>query len=237
MSAIAEPKALVFDVFGTVVDWRSSLIDEGERLGRARGLAVDWAAFADGWRSGYAPAMDRVRRGELPWTSIDALHRAILEELLVRFGIHGLDEAEKDHFNRAWHRLQPWKDSVEGLTRLKTRHVIGTLSNGNVALLVNMAKHAGLPWDVILSAELFRHYKPDPEVYQGAARLLGLEPQDVMLVAAHRRDLDAAARCGLRTSYVRRPLEFGPPARAQAHEPRFDLNVGDLTELAAQLGC
>jgi 2-haloacid dehalogenase len=230
-------KALIFDVFGTVVDWRGSLIEEGERLGRARGLTVDWAAFADAWRSGYAPAMDRVRRGELPWTNIDTLHRAILEELLVRFGVHGLDEADKDQFNRAWHRLQPWKDSVEGLARLKTRHVIGTLSNGNVALLVNMAKHAGLPWDVILSAELFQHYKPDPEVYLGAARLLGLEPREVMLVAAHRRDLDAAARCGLRTGYVRRPLEFGPPARAQAPEPRFDLNAGDLIELAAQLHC
>ena len=230
-------KALIFDVFGTVVDWRGSLIEEGDRLARARGLTVDWAAFADAWRSGYAPAMDRVRRGELPWTNIDSLHRAILEELLVRFGIHGLGEVEKDHFNRAWHRLQPWKDSVEGLARLKTRHVIGTLSNGNVALLVNMAKNAGLPWDVILSAELFQHYKPDPEVYLGAVRLLGLEPGDVMLVAAHRRDLDAAARCGLRTGYVRRPLEFGPPARAQASEPRFDLNAGDIIELAAQLGC
>src|SRR5262249_6311537 len=158
---------------------------------------------------------------------IDALHREILEQLLVRFGIHGLSEAERDHWNRVWHRLQPWKDSVEGLARLKRRYVIGTLSNGNVALLVNMAKHAALPWDVVLSAELFQHYKPDPEAYEGAARLLGLEPRELMLVAAHPRDLDAAARSGLRTGYVRRPLEFGPSARAQAHEPvpRFDLNA------------
>lgn len=231
-------KALTFDVFGTVVDWRGSLIEEGRRLGRRKRLKVDWAAFADAWRGGYRPAMDRVRRGELPWTNIDGLHRMILDELLPRFGIAGLSEAEKDQLNRAWHRLAPWKDAPAGLRRLKKRFVIATLSNGNVALLTNMAKHGGLPWDCILSAELFGHYKPDPEAYQGAARLLGLRPDEVLMVAAHKDDLDAAARAGLRTAHVARPLEFGDPAKKDvAPERRFDLNARDFLDLARQLGC
>jgi 2-haloacid dehalogenase len=234
--AASEVKALTFDVFGTVVDWRSSIIAEGRRLGRRKKLAVDWPAFADAWRAGYRPAMDRVRHGELPWTNIDGLHRRILDELLERFTIAGLDEAEKAELNRAWHRLAPWKDSVPGLKRLKQRYVIATLSNGNVALLTNMAKHAGLPWDCILSAELVGHYKPDPETYLGAARLLGVAPGQVMMVAAHPEDLDAAARTGLRTAYVRRPLEFRPRQDLQP-EPRFDFNARDFVDLARQLGC
>lgn len=231
-------KALTFDVFGTVVDWRGSLIEEGRRLGRRRRLKVDWAAFADAWRGGYRPAMDRVRRGELPWTNIDGLHRMILDELLPGFGIAGLTEAEKDHLNRAWHRLTPWKDAPAGLRRLKKKYVIATLSNGNVALLTNMAKHGGLPWDCILSAELFGHYKPDPEAYQGAARLLGLRPDEVLMVAAHKDDLDAAARAGLRTAHVARPLEFGDPAKKDVTpERRFDANARDFVDLARQLGC
>src|ERR687895_1324595 len=197
-----DPEALVFDVFGTVVDWRSSIIREGEELGRRKHLDVDWAAFADAWRSRYAPSMDRVRRGEIPWTKLDDLHRASLEELTREFGIGGLSEEDKDHLNRAWHRLEPWPDAVAGLTLLKRRHVIATLSNGNVALLVNMAKRAGLPWDTVLSAELFGHYKPDAEVYDGAARLLGLPPERVLMVAAHVDDLTAARQRGLRTAYV-----------------------------------
>ncbi len=240
-------KALTFDVFGTVVDWRGSIIAEGRKLARRkqRGggwsgpvMAADWAAVADAWRAGYRPAMDRVRRGELPWTSIDGLHRMILDELTARFRIEGLTAAEKADFNRAWHRLAPWKDSVAGLKRLKKRYVIATLSNGNVALLTNMAKHGGLPWDCILSAELFGHYKPDPEAYQGAARLLGVEPGEVMMVAAHKEDLDAAARAGLRTAFVQRPLEFGDPARKDvAPERRFDVNAKDFVDLARRLGC
>jgi 2-haloacid dehalogenase len=229
-------RALTFDVFGTVVDWRSSIIAEGRKLGRRKRLAVDWPAFADAWRGGYRPAMDRVRRGELPWTNIDGLHRRILDELLERLRIEGLTEAEKADLNRAWHRLAPWKDSVAGLKRLKKKYVIATLSNGNVALLTNMAKHAGLPWDCVLSAELFGHYKPDPEAYLGAARLLGLEPAEVMMVAAHPDDLDAAARTGLRTAFVRRPMEFGTK-RDIAPEPRFDCNARDFVDLARQLGC
>ncbi len=223
-------------MFGTVVDWRSSIIAEGRKLGRRRKMSVDWPAFADAWRAGYRPAMDRVRRGELPWTNIDGLHRRILDELLERFRIEGLAETEKADLNRAWHRLAPWPDAVAGLKRLKKRYVITTLSNGNVALLTNMAKHAGVPWDCVLSAEILKHYKPDPEVYLGAARLLGLEPGEVLMVAAHAEDLDAAARTGLRTAFVRRPLEFG--ARQDvAPEPRFDFNAGDFVDLARQLGC
>jgi 2-haloacid dehalogenase len=233
---VREVKALTFDVFGTVVDWRGSIIAEGRKLGRRRKLAVDWPAFADAWRGGYRPAMDRVRRGELPWTNIDGLHRRILDDLLARFRIERLSEDEKVDLNRAWHRLAPWKDSVPGLKRLKKKYVIATLSNGNVALLTNMAKHAGLPWDCILSAELFGRYKPDPETYLGAARLLGLEPGQVMMVAAHEEDLDAAARTGLRTALVARPMEFGTRQDA-ASEPRFDFNARDFVDLARQLGC
>ncbi len=230
-------KALLFDVFGTVVDWRGSIIAEGRRLGRAHELRVKWPAFADAWRAGYRPAMARVRAGELPWTTIDALHRLILDELLKQFGIVGLSPAEIEHFNRAWHRLKPWRDARGGLRRLKRDFVIATLSNGNVALLTNMAKAAGLPWDCILSAELFHHYKPDPEAYRGAARLLGLATDEVMMVAAHKDDLFAAKSCGLRTAFVARPLERGPNARADiTPEPAFDVNASDFIDLAEQLG-
>jgi 2-haloacid dehalogenase len=233
-----EVRALTFDVFGTVVDWRKSITAEGKKLGRKKKLDLDWIAFADAWRAGYRPAMDRVRHGNLPWTNIDTLHRMILDDLLVRFRIEGLTEAEKDHLNRAWHRLNPWKDSVPGLKRLKKKFVVATLSNGNVALLANMAKHAGLPWDCVLSAELFGHYKRDPEAYLGAARLLGLAPGQVMMVAAHKDDLDAAAATGLRTAFVARPMERGDPAKADiAPEARFDVNAKDFVDLARQLGC
>ena len=233
-------KALVFDVFGTVVDWRGSIIREGEALA-AKGLQVDWPAFADAWRAGYQPAMQRVRvsdgGSEGGWANIDTLHREILDGLLPRFGLDMLTEAERAHLNRVWHRLEPWSDSVRGLRQLKSHFVISTLSNGNVALLVNMAKHARLPWDCVLSAELFRHYKPDPEVYQGAARLLGFEPAQVLMVAAHPGDLAAAERAGLRTAYVPRPLEHG---RGGAMEPvgdlRFDVVAADFIALAEQLG-
>jgi 2-haloacid dehalogenase len=230
-------KALTFDVFGTVVDWRGSLVREGRALGRARGLEVDWAGFADAWRAGYRPAMHRVRTGELPWMSIDALHRLILDDLLERLGIRGLREPDKDHLNRAWHRLKPWPDAVRGLKRLRRRFTVATLSNGNVSLLADMAKHAGLPWDVILSAELFGHYKPDPETYLGAARLLGLRPSEVMMVAAHKDDLDGAREAGLRTAFVRRPREFGPGVEPDlSGERRFDVSCDDFLDLADRLG-
>jgi 2-haloacid dehalogenase len=229
-------KALAFDVFGTVVDWRASIIREGRLLGRRRKLKLDWEAFADAWRDGYRPAMARVRSGELPWTRIDDLHRMILDGLLGRFAIRGLSEADIDHLNRAWHRLRPWPDAKAGLAKLKRRHVIATLSNGNMALLTDMAKHAGLPWDCVLSAELMRHYKPDPEVYLGAADLLGVKPQELMMVAAHKDDLRAARACGLKTAFVTRPRERGPGATIDVSpEPAFDLHARDFNDLARQL--
>ncbi len=229
-------KALVFDVFGTVVDWRSGVIREGEALGKKKNLDVDWAAFADAWRSRYAPSMDRVRRKEIAWTNLDALHRASLEGLLREFGVEGLSEEEKDHMSRVWHRLDPWPDAVEGLTYLKSRYIIAPLSNGNVALLVNLAKRAGLPWDLILSAELVRHYKPDPETYLMAPELLALHPDQVMMVAAHPDDLHAAQECGLKTAYVPRPLEFGPGKETVPPDPSFDLVASDFIELDGKLG-
>ena len=236
--SLTEVKALTFDVFGTVVDWRGSVIRECQQLGRAKGIDVDWAAFADRWRGGYAPAMARVRSGELPWTKIDVLHRMILDGLLEEFGVTGLSENEKDHLNRVWHRLAPWPDSVAGLTRLRQGYTVATLSNGNVALLTNMAKHAALPWDCILSAELMRRYKPDPETYLGAADLLGLRPEEVMMVAAHKSDLRSAHEVGLRAAFVARPHEFGPDIDVDTTpESDFDVNAADIEDLAGKLGC
>jgi 2-haloacid dehalogenase len=236
MPAQRPVRALVFDVFGTVVDWRGSIIRECRALGRGRRIAADWGAFADAWRAGYRPAMARVRSGELPWMTIDQLHRMILDELLGRFDVAGLTEPEIDQLNRAWHRLDPWPDARRGLALLKRRYVLGTLSNGNMALLVNMAKHARLPWDCVLSAELFRHYKPDPETYLGAAALLGLEPAEVMMVAAHKDDLRAAKACGLATAFVRRPRERGPGVKLDtAPERDFDVNAKDFVDLAGKL--
>ncbi|HZQ71333.1 MAG TPA: haloacid dehalogenase type II [Burkholderiales bacterium] len=230
-------RALAFDVFGTVVDWRGSLIREGQLLEKKRGVRADWAAFADAWRAGYHPAMDRVRKGELPWTHIDTLHRMILDAILPKFALEGLNDAERDELNRAWHRLSPWPDSVPGLNRLKGRYVVATLSNGNVSLLVDMAKNAGLPWDCILSSELFGHYKPDAEVYRGAAQLLNLAPGEVMMVAAHPPDLKAAQKCGLKTAYVPRPLEYGPQSKPAPNDGTFDIVAESFLDLAQQLGC
>jgi 2-haloacid dehalogenase len=230
-------RALAFDVFGTVVDWRSSVIRELEQFGRRHGLQQDWPTFADNWRAGYAPAMDRVRRGELPWTRIDDLHRTILEELLGAAGITSICVEDIDELNRAWHRLDPWPDSLAGLTRLKEKFTITTLSNGNMSLLTNMAKRAGLPWDCVISAELFHHYKPDREAYLGCADLLGVAPEQLMLVAAHPGDLRAARAAGLKTAFVARPLEHGPGRDAERIEAgEFDVAATDFVDLAEQLG-
>jgi len=235
--SLNEVKALTFDVFGTVVDWRSSIIREGQLLGQRKGLDIDWAAFADGWRKGYSPAMHRVRTGELPWMPIDDLHRLILVDLLEESGIDTLSSEEIDEFNRAWHRLSPWPDSVPGLNRLKSGYLLVTLSNGNISLLVNMAKNAGLPWDSVLSAELSGHYKPDKEVYQKAADLLDLAPGNVMMVAAHKGDLRAAQTVGFRAAFVSRPLEYGPDVEVDTSpESEFDINAVDFLDLARQLG-
>jgi 2-haloacid dehalogenase len=231
-------KALTFDVFGTVVDWRSSIIEEGRALGRSKNIEADWVAFADAWRGRYQPSMSRVRDGEMPWTNLDNLHRASLDALLEEFGIAGLDEHEIDALNRAWHRLNPWPDSVAGLSRLKKKYILATLSNGNVALLVNMAKKAGLPWDAILGAEVTKHYKPQPECYLLSAQLLDLAPHECMLVAAHNGDLLAAGALGFRTAFVGRPTEYGPDQQAdlQAEHP-FDIVSESFTDLADKLGC
>jgi 2-haloacid dehalogenase len=230
-------RVLAFDVFGTVVDWRSSVIAEGEQLGKTKGLNVDWAGFADAWRSVYHPSLDRVRNGALPWAKLDVLHRMSLEEILKKFKVENLSEDEKTHFNLLWHRLKPWPDSVAGLQRLKTRFILTTLSNGNIALLTNMAKRAGLPWDCILSAENIHHYKPDREVYLLVPSLFDLKPEEVMMVAAHERDLESAQRYGLRTAFVHRPLEHGP-GKSVPMPPsgKYDFLAKDFLDLAGQMG-
>ncbi|KAA0111143.1 haloacid dehalogenase type II [Mycolicibacterium sp. P1-5] len=228
-------RVLAFDVFGTVVDWRSSIIGELEQFGNRQGLQRDWAKFADDWRAGYVPAMDLVRRGELPWTRLDDLHRRILDELLRDAAIEAAED-DVDHLNRAWHRLAPWPDAVAGLHRLKERFLITTLSNGNLSLLTNMAKHAGLPWDCVLSAEIFGHYKPDREAYLGCAQILDAVPAEVMLVATHPSDLRAARDAGLRTGYVERPMEYGAGIKQVRIEPdEFDVTATDFLDLAEKL--
>jgi 2-haloacid dehalogenase len=239
-SAHAQPqgvKALVFDTFGTVVDWRASIIAEGASWGKEKGISIDWGRFADRWRSGYGPAMNKVRKGELPWTKLDALHRMLLDDLLKEFAINGLTEEEKDHWNRVWHRLKPWPDSVAGLARLKKKFTIAPLSNGNVSLLADMAKNAGLPWDLILGAEVARHYKPDREAYLTAVELLSLKPEETMMTAAHRGDLEAARSFGLRTGFIHRPNEYGPTRQGDtAKAGDFDVVASDMLDLASKMG-
>jgi 2-haloacid dehalogenase len=227
-------EVLAFDIFGTVVDWHGSIVREMATLHPQ----VDGAAFATAWREGYRPAMARVMSGELGWTLIDDLHRMILDDILPRFGLVHLDEAARAHLNRVWHRLDAWPDAVAGLQRLKRKYILCTLSNGNLGLLTRMAKRAGLPWDCVLSAEVFRAYKPDPATYRGVARVFDLAPERVMLVAAHHDDLAGARACGLRTAYVERPLEFGA-ARLKDVSSRVenDLHSRDLLDLADRLGC
>jgi 2-haloacid dehalogenase len=224
------PKVLAFDVFGTVVDWYGTIAREAQALG------VDGGEFALAWRAGYVPAMQRVRSGELGWTKIDDLHRMILNDLLPRFGLERLDEAQRVQLNKVWHRLDAWPDTVAGLTRLKQRFTICTLSNGNLGLLTNMAKHAALPWDCILSAEVFRAYKPDPATYLGVAEVFGLQPSEVMLAAAHQDDLVGARKCGLQTAYIERPLEFGPQGKDISPDPANTWHAQNLVHLADLLG-
>jgi 2-haloacid dehalogenase len=232
-------KALTFDVFGTVVDWRSSLVREGQALAAGKGLSgVDWAAFADRWRALYQPSMTKVRTNQIPWTKLDDLHRTSLDQLLVEFGIKGLSEAEVDELNRAWHRLTPWPDAVPGLTRLRRKYILATLSNGNVALIVNMARRAGLPWDAVLGAEVARHYKPQPQCYLTTAALLGLEPAQCLMVAAHNGDLGHASALGFRTAFVPRPTEHGPGQTTDLKpEKPWDIVAAGFEDLAAKLGC
>ena len=220
-------KAMTFDVFGTVVDWRSSIAREAKMMGEQKGFDFDWDNFADKWRAGYGPSMNKVRTGELPWTKIDVLHRMILDELLSEYNITNLTESEKDHLNRAWHRLDPWPDSVPGLTELKKNYVISPLSNGNVALLVNMAKYGGLPWDTVLSAELAQHYKPDPEAYQSTSEFLGFPIEQIMMVAAHKNDLKSAKGQGMMTGYIPRPNEHGPNTTVDSNPEDYIDIIGE----------
>ena len=225
---------LAFDVFGTVVDWHGSIAREVDALS----LGVDGETFASAWRAGYRPAMDRVRSGELGWTRIDDLHRMILDEILETFDVRHLDEQARRELNLVWHRLSPWPDAVAGLRRLKSRFTICTLSNGNLGLLADMAKRAELPWDLILSAEVFRHYKPDPQTYLGVAEIFDTQPGRTMLVAAHKDDLAAAKACGLATAFVERPREYGRVQRQDlGRDHSFDFHATDFEDLAAQLGC
>ena len=239
MSDAKDIKALVFDVFGTVVDWRSSLIDELTAFGKQRNIAADWTALVDAWREAYAPSMNEVRNNPARgFLKLDILHRNSLDKLIGRFGIKGLTEEDRRHINLGWHRLKPWPDSVSGLTRLKKKFLIAPLSNGNVVLLTNMAKNAGLPWDLILSAELFEHYKPDKETYLGAARLLSLEPREVLMVAAHNGDLKAARSHGLMTAFVARPTEYGPHQKRDFKaDEDWTFVVDSFNQLADKLGC
>lgn len=230
------PTALAFDVFGTLVDWRGSIVAEGAERWAPRGVDADWGALADAWRERYQPAMEQVRRGRRPWTVLDQLHRESLDDLLPGFGMAELGEAERTELNAVWHRLRPWPDTRDGLRRLSERYTLATLSNGNLELLEDLVREAGLPIHRVLSAESFHAYKPDPRTYKGAARELGVEPGELMMVAAHRGDLLAAAECGLQTAFVWRPEEWGPRGSEERPDPSFDLVARDLGDLAGQLG-
>jgi len=236
--SLQDIKAILFDTFGTVTDWRGSIVEDFRAFGKHKALDVDWEAFVDEWKTAYRPGMDAVRSGKWPWTRVDQIYRAKLDEILPKYGVSGLSEADKVHLNRAWHRIKPWRDALDGLTRLKKKYVISPLSNGDVDCLVNMAKHARLPWDVILCAEIFRHYKPDPEVYLGAIELLALKAEEVMLVAAHNYDLRAARSHGMRTGFVARPTECGPQQKTDlTAEEKWDVIAKDFGQLASALGC
>jgi 2-haloacid dehalogenase len=232
-------KAIGFDTFGTVVDWRGSLAEQSAAWGKAKCIKnVDWGRFADRWRDHYRPNMDKVRKGELPWNTVDQLNRIALEEVLREWGVMGMTtEEERDQWNQAWHRLKPWPDAVPGLTRLKERYIISPFSNGDVALLTRMAKNSGLPWDWIFGADLPKHYKPDPEFYLLAVELLRLKPEEFMLAAAHRYDLDAARKLGLKTGFIYRPAEYGSVEKADKAKPGdYDVVCDSIEELASQLG-
>ena len=230
-------KAFIFDVFGTVVDWRGSIIKQCQNFGRVKGIEADWPAFADAWRGQYRPYMNKVRTGELPWTNLDALHRMGLEEVLNEFEISGLSDDEKAEMNFFWHRLRPWADSVPGLYRLKNKYIIAPMSNGNIRLMTDMAKNGGIPWDCILGAEVARHYKPDPESYLTAVELLGLRPEQVVMTAAHQPDLLSAQKTGVKTAFVPRPMEHGPDRTPDpTPDPSFNVVASSFVDLAAKVG-
>ncbi|WP_096203175.1 haloacid dehalogenase type II [Bacillus sp. FJAT-45350] len=237
MSHLSGCKLLLFDVFGTLVDYRTTVIKEGEQWNKSKNININWPKFIDEWRGRYRPSMDRVLRGELPWMNLDQLHRLVLKNLLNEFEIECFSEDEIDHLNKVWHRLEPWNDTVAGLHRLKQKFIISPLSNGNISLLTNMAKHSGLPWDLILSPELIRSYKPEPNVYKMAIELFDLQPHQVMMVAAHQYDLQAAKELGMKTAYILRPLEYGHDAIPDLRPTEsYDVIANDIIDLAKQVG-
>lgn len=228
---ITEVEVLAFDVFGTVVDWHGSIVKEIEK----RGFTVNASEFARSWRKGYQPAMEQVRSGKQGWAKIDALHRQILNQVIEDYGL-SINDEDRYTLNRIWHRLDPWPDVVQGLSQLKAGFSICTLSNGNLSLLSNMAKNAGLPWDLILSAEVFKAYKPQRETYLGVADVFDVEPDRVMMVAAHRSDLDAAQQYGLKTAYIERPTEYGvDQIKDVSADLKYDLHARDIIDLATQM--
>ena len=231
-------KAILFDTFGTVVDWRTSIVRQLSEFGNRKEIQVDWESFTDAWRAGYQPGMDPVRRGQRPWVNIDIIHRERLDELLAQFGVAALTESEKEDLNKVWHRLDPWPDSVRGIIRLKQQYIVSTFSNGSFACLVNMAKYGGLPWDCIFCADIVRHFKPDPETYLGVVDFFGVKPHEVMLAAAHNYDLRHAQIHGMRTAYINRPTEFGPNQTTDLRaEGDWDIGVDNISLLADKLGC
>ena len=232
-----EVRALTCDTYGTIVDWRGSILDELHAFGQARGLNLDWETFLSEWKSCYRVGMEKVNAGEWPWTTIDTIYRRRLDELLRTYGIAGVTEQEVEHLNRVWWRLRPWPDSVAGLTRLRTRYIITPLSNASFAGMVHLARFAGLPWDCVLTAENARRYKPAPEVYLTAIELLGVAPGEVMMVAAHNYDLAAARAHGMRTAFIPRPAEYGPGQTSDlAPESDWDVVARDMEDLAYSLG-
>lgn len=236
MAKPRQVRALLFDVFGSVVDWRTSIERDLTRWAQEQSIAVDWEAFARAWRAQYQPKMQEVRSGARPYALLDTLHREALEGLLPKFGLKHLREDQIEHINLVWHRLDAWPDSIAGLTRLKAKFTIAPLSNGNVALLNNMAKHAGLPWDLNLSTEWFGGYKPQPQTYLGATKALGLQPDEVMMCAAHNDDLAAAQSCGLKTAFWPRPTEYGcDQTKDFEAEHSWDITALDIRDLADQL--
>ena len=236
---VARPEALIFDVFGTCVDWRGSMAREGRELGERLGIeGVDWVAVADAWRGQYQPRMETVRSGQRPWVTLDQLHRESLDGVLDQFGLDAIPAAERDTFTNGWRRLDPWPDVPSGLQRLRSRYLLAPNSNGNIALMVRLARWANLPWDTILGAEIAQGYKPQPQVYLRSVAALGLEPAQVMMVAAHNGDLHAAAACGLQTAFVPRPTEHGSGQTGDlAPDGGFTLVATDFNDLASQLGC
>lgn len=231
-------RALTFDTYGTVVDWRTSVLAELRALSDRKALALDCARFLDDWKAAYRPTMDRVNQGQIRWMSVDEIYRRRLEELLVAYGIAGLAADEVDALARVWWRLEPWPDAIAGIRRLRRRYIVTPLSNASFIGMVELARHAGLPWDCVITAGNARWYKPRPEAYRTAIGLLGCRPDEVMMVAAHNYDLAAARGQGMATAFVPRPLEYGPGQKTDlAPEAAWDVVAADLEDLAARLQC